>query len=35
LETVGYGSEKLLAPDHPQDASNRRVEIRDLGSAAH
>jgi OmpA-OmpF porin, OOP family len=35
LDTVGYGSEKLLAPDHPEDASNRRVEIRDLGSAAH
>ncbi len=28
LETVGYGSEKLLAPDHPDDPSNRRVEIR-------
>jgi outer membrane protein OmpA-like peptidoglycan-associated protein len=33
LTTVGYGSEKLLAPDRPEDASNRRVEIRDLGSA--
>jgi outer membrane protein OmpA-like peptidoglycan-associated protein len=33
LTTVGYGSEKLLAPDHPEDASNRRVEIRDLGAA--
>ena len=32
LTTVGYGSEKLLAPDRPEDASNRRVEIRDLGS---
>ena len=31
LETVGYGSEKLLAPDHPDDPRNRRVEIRDLG----
>lgn len=35
LDTVGYGSEKLLAPDHPEDASNRRVEIRDLGPVAH
>jgi outer membrane protein OmpA-like peptidoglycan-associated protein len=33
LTTVGYGSEKLLAPDRPDDPSNRRVEIRDLGSA--
>jgi outer membrane protein OmpA-like peptidoglycan-associated protein len=31
LDTIGYGSEHLLAPDRPQDASNRRVEIRDLG----
>jgi outer membrane protein OmpA-like peptidoglycan-associated protein len=35
LETVGYGSEKLLTPDRPQDPSNRRVEIRDIGAAAH
>ena len=33
LTTVGYGSDKLLAPDRPQDPSNRRVEIRDLGAA--
>jgi outer membrane protein OmpA-like peptidoglycan-associated protein len=33
LTTVGFGSEKLLAPDRPEDPSNRRVEIRDLGSA--
>jgi outer membrane protein OmpA-like peptidoglycan-associated protein len=33
LDTVGYGSERLLAPEHPDDASNRRVEIRDLGPA--
>ena len=33
LTTVGYGSEKLLAPDRPEDPSNRRVEIRDLGPA--
>jgi OmpA-OmpF porin, OOP family len=32
LTTVGYGSEKLLAPDRPQDPSNRRVEIRDIGA---
>jgi len=31
LDTVGYGSERLLAPDRPEDPSNRRVEIRDLG----
>jgi outer membrane protein OmpA-like peptidoglycan-associated protein len=34
LDTIGYGSEHLLAPDRPEDASNRRVEIRDLGEAA-
>ena len=33
LDTVGYGSERLLAPDRPEDPSNRRVEIRDLGQA--
>jgi outer membrane protein OmpA-like peptidoglycan-associated protein len=31
LETIGYGSERLLAPDQPNDPRNRRVEIRDLG----
>jgi hypothetical protein len=25
----------LLAPDRPEDPSNRRVEIRDLGQSAH
>jgi outer membrane protein OmpA-like peptidoglycan-associated protein len=35
LETVGYGSERLLAPDRPEDPSNRRVEIRDLGQVAN
>ncbi len=35
LDTVGYGSERLLTPDKPEDSSNRRVEIRDLGSGAH
>ena len=33
LDTVGYGSDRLLAPDRPEDPSNRRVEIRDLGRA--
>ena len=32
LQTVGYGSERLLAPDRPEDPGNRRVEIRDLGA---
>jgi OmpA-OmpF porin, OOP family len=31
LQAVGYGSERLLVPDRPEDPSNRRVEIRDLG----
>lgn len=34
LDTVGYGSEQLLTPDRPEDPSNRRVEIRDLGRPA-
>jgi outer membrane protein OmpA-like peptidoglycan-associated protein len=33
LDTVGYGSEKLLNPDRPDDSSNRRVEIRLIGAA--
>jgi outer membrane protein OmpA-like peptidoglycan-associated protein len=33
LDAVGYGSERPLAPDRPDDPGNRRVEIRDLGSA--
>ena len=33
LDAVGYGSEHPLAPDRPDDPSNRRVEIRDLGEA--
>jgi outer membrane protein OmpA-like peptidoglycan-associated protein len=33
LQAVGYGSEQLLAPDRPEDPSNRRVEIRDLGAS--
>jgi len=35
LDAVGYGSEKLLSPDHPEDSSNRRVEIRVIGAANH
>jgi outer membrane protein OmpA-like peptidoglycan-associated protein len=31
LTTVGYGSEHLLVPDRPDDPSNRRVQIRDVG----
>jgi outer membrane protein OmpA-like peptidoglycan-associated protein len=34
LDTVGYGSDHLLAADRPEDPSNRRVEIRDLGQSA-
>ena len=34
LDTVGYGSERLLVPDRPEDPTNRRVEIRDLGNAS-
>ena len=33
LDTVGYGSDKLLSPDHPDDPSNRRVEIRAIPAA--
>jgi outer membrane protein OmpA-like peptidoglycan-associated protein len=31
LQAVGYGAEHLALPDRPQDAANRRVEIRNLG----
>jgi OmpA-OmpF porin, OOP family len=31
LDTVGYGAERPLTPDRPDDPKNRRVEIRDLG----
>jgi outer membrane protein OmpA-like peptidoglycan-associated protein len=31
LQAVGYGSEHLALPDRPEDPSNRRVEIRNLG----
>jgi outer membrane protein OmpA-like peptidoglycan-associated protein len=33
LQTVGYGSDKLLSPEHPDDPSNRRVEIRAIAAA--
>lgn len=33
IDTVGFGSERLLAPDRPYDSRNRRVEIRDMGAA--
>jgi outer membrane protein OmpA-like peptidoglycan-associated protein len=33
LDTIGYGSDKPLAPDHPDDPSNRRVEIRAIAAA--
>lgn len=33
LDTVGYGSEQLLTPDHPEDPGNRRVEIRAIPAA--
>jgi adhesin transport system outer membrane protein len=31
LQAIGYGSEHLAVPDRPEDPSNRRVEIRNLG----
>lgn len=31
LQAVGYGAERLALPDRPEDPSNRRVEIRNLG----
>ena len=31
LQAVGYGAEHLALPDRPEDPSNRRVEIRNLG----
>ena len=34
LDTVGYGSDRLLVPDRPYDSTNRRVEIRDVGERA-
>jgi outer membrane protein OmpA-like peptidoglycan-associated protein len=34
LDTVGYGADRLLNPDRPEDPRNRRVEIVDLGEAS-
>ena len=34
LDTVGYGADRLLVPDRPNDPSNRRVEIRVVGQQA-
>jgi outer membrane protein OmpA-like peptidoglycan-associated protein len=31
LEAVGFGAHHLALPDRPEDAANRRVEIRNLG----
>jgi outer membrane protein OmpA-like peptidoglycan-associated protein len=31
LQAVGFGAERLALPDRPEDAANRRVEIRNLG----
>ena len=31
LQAVGYGAEHLAVADRPEDPSNRRVEIRNLG----
>jgi len=31
LDAVGKGADELLTPDRPEDAANRRVEIRNLG----
>ncbi|MFO1426531.1 MAG: OmpA family protein [Steroidobacteraceae bacterium] len=34
LEARGFGEDELLDPEHPTAAANRRVEIRNLGTAA-
>jgi outer membrane protein OmpA-like peptidoglycan-associated protein len=34
LECVGLGEDEPLLPDDPDNAANRRVEIRNLGAAA-
>ncbi|SEG73377.1 OmpA family protein [Methylobacterium sp. 190mf] len=31
LQAVGYGKSKLIAPDQPESAANRRVQIVNLG----
>lgn len=33
LDAVGLGEDRLLLPQQPEDARNRRVEIRNLGEA--
>ena len=33
LDAVGYGEDRLLHVDRPQDPENRRVEIRNLGES--
>ncbi|MEO8315854.1 MAG: OmpA family protein [Pseudomonadota bacterium] len=33
LDAVGQGEDRLLLPEQPDDARNRRVEIRNLGEA--
>ncbi len=33
LDSVGMGEDRLLLPKQPQDARNRRVEIRNLGES--
>ncbi len=35
LDARGFGEDELLDPTHPGAAANRRVEIRNLGVAAH
>jgi outer membrane protein OmpA-like peptidoglycan-associated protein len=35
LDARGFGEDELLDPAHPNAAANRRVEIRNLGVAAH
>lgn len=34
LQTIGYGFDRLLLPNQPQAAANRRVEVRRLLNAA-
>ena len=33
LEATGFGMDKLLMPDDPQNGANRRVEITNLGES--
>jgi OOP family OmpA-OmpF porin len=34
LDVVGYGGDRPIAPDRPDDPHNRRVEIRLIGGDA-